>query len=61
MGGGVRLSLNHPVDKERERALVQLNKHKKTTQSNRVYSVNGLSITINASGNNGWYTDEEET
>ena len=62
-GGAVKLSLNHPVDKEEEResnGLIQLNKHKKTTQSNRVYSINGLSITINASGNNGWYMNEEE-
>lgn len=104
MGGGVRSSLNRPVDNnEREREslnvlipqgvkpkksiqlmdcqphylqtvedkaerqdytrydLKQLNNYKKTTQSTRVYSVNGLSICLNASGNNGWYTDEKET
>ena len=64
MGGGVKLSLNHPVDKgEREResiGLKQLNKHKKTNQSTRVYYTDGLSICLNASGNNGWYTNEKD-
>jgi len=41
-----------------DRRLKQLNNYKKTTQSNRVYSINGLSVTLNAAGNNGWYTDE---
>ena len=61
MGGGVKLLLNPRTDKV-ERALVQLNNHHRTTQSSRVYSYNGLSITINAAGNNGGYvvSDEDE-
>ncbi len=35
--------------------LIQINNYKETTQSNRVYDSNGLSITLNASGNNGIY------
>ena len=63
MGGGVKSSLNPRTDKvERERALVQLNNQSPTNQSSRVYSYNGLSITVNAAGNNGWYvvSDEDE-
>ena len=43
-----------------ERALVQLNNNKKTNQSSRIYSSNGLSICLNAAGNNGWYVVDEE-
>ena len=32
-----------------------LNNHKVTHQGGRLYSVDGLSITLNSSGNNGWY------
>ena len=63
MGGGAKLLLNPRTDKvERERALVQLNNQLPTNQSSRVYSYNGLSITVNAAGNNGWYvvSDEDE-
>jgi DNA (cytosine-5)-methyltransferase 1 len=35
--------------------LIQINNYKETTQSNRLYDSNGLSITLNASGNNGIY------
>ena len=35
--------------------LIQLNTYKKTNQSSRVYSIGGVSITLNASGNNGFY------
>ena len=45
---------------ERERALVQLNNNKKTNQSSRIYSSNGLSICLNAAGINGWYVVDEE-
>lgn len=53
--------MNPRTDKV-ERALVQLNNQSPTNQSSRVYSFNGLSITFNAAGNNGWYvvSDEDE-
>ena len=50
----------NPLKLERERALVQLNNNKKTNQSSRIYSSNGLSICLNAAGNNGWYVVDEE-
>ena len=56
MGGGVRLFSNLPVNRE----LKQLNNWGKTYQDGRVYSTDGLSIALNARGNNGWYTDESE-
>ena len=34
---------------------IQLNNFKVTNQSSRVYSIGGVSITLNASGNNGFY------
>lgn len=60
MGGGAKSFSNLPVDKERERELKQLNNQGKTYQDGRVYSTDGLSIALNARGNNGWYTDESE-
>ncbi len=39
---------------------MQLNNNKKTNQSSRIYSSNGLSICLNAAGNNGWYVVDEE-
>ena len=50
----------NPPKLERERALIQLNNNKKTNQSSRIYSSNGLSICLNAAGNNGWYVVDEE-
>jgi len=44
---------------ERERDTIQLNNSHKTHQGGRIYSHNGLSITMNASGNNGWYTTDD--
>lgn len=42
-------------ERERERALVQINNYKKTHQDARVYDKNGLSICLNARGHNGFY------
>lgn len=63
MGGVDKLSLNPPVDnkeREGERKCLQLNNDHKTYQDGRIYSTKGLSIALNARGNNGWYTDEKE-
>lgn len=59
MGGGVNLSLNPRICKI-DRDTVQLNTKHKTYQDGRVYSHNGLSIAMNARGNNGWYTTDDE-
>ena len=43
-----------------QRDTIQLNTKQKTYQDGRVYSHNGLSIAMNARGNNGWYTTDDE-
>lgn len=58
MGGGGKSSLSLLVDKERERELKQL--HNAGYQGGRIYSVNGLSVAINARANNGYYVDENK-
>ena len=45
---------------ERGGELIQINNYKKTTQSDRLYDGNGVSITLNASGNNGIYMIDED-
>ena len=47
-------------EREGERKCLQLNNDHKTYQDGRIYSIKGLSIALNARGNNGWYTDEKE-
>lgn len=39
--------------------LIQLNNYKKTSQSERVYSDKGISVCLNAGGNNGYYNISE--
>ena len=39
--------------------MIQLNNYKETNQSSRVYSTAGVSITLNAAGNNGFYMIDE--
>jgi len=40
--------------------LIQLNNNRKRTQSERVYDVDGLSVTLNAAGNDGFYKVDGE-
>lgn len=59
MGGAVSLSLKTPrtdkIERAYDRRLKQL--HNAGYQGGRIYSINGLSTTLNAAGNNGWYTE----
>ena len=48
------------IKERKDRQVIQLNNDHKTYQDGRVYSTEGLSIAMNARGNNGWYTDEKE-
>lgn len=47
---------NKKIDAE----LIQLNNHKKTHQDERVYDINGLGMSLNARGNNGFYKTGKE-
>ena len=47
--------------KEHKRRVNQVNNYRKTYQDGRVYSADGLSIALNARGNNGWYTEDDRT
>ena len=51
---------NARLIKEHKRNTIQLNTKYKTYQDGRIYSHNGLSIAMNARGNNGWYTTSDE-
>ena len=58
----LKCSSDGALIKEHNRDTIQLNTAHKTYQDGRIYSHNGLSIAMNARGNNGWYTmsDEDE-
>ena len=58
----LKCSSDGALIKEHKRDTIQLNTAHKTYQDGRIYSHNGLSIAMNARGNNGWYTmsDEDE-
>ena len=54
-GGREVLRFGESSEKTSQLTPKVLNNHKVTHQGGRLYSVDGLSITLNSSGNNGWY------